>query len=259
MELNFYLPDRFHSEVHVNEKTQVQALDDLELFWELEVSRFGEDGAQGWRNTIDTAGSYASHDSKSKDAPYTSEDPFVNWASQESRIANTYNRPLRTADPDPRAESDPFSTVLFSDVRSLLFSISGRDSRYQLVYSFLFFLGLPLIPPDTSTTTSLSSDTFLHSDDFAHQSKRQAFWPSQTSEGFLHGLLPFETIGGEPMEPVRTGGMKTPFDSPFRKFPLSPDLLFSGLPKWFSLLDQKEYLAELDLPLIRCGFFHWHC
>lgn len=53
------------------------------------------------------------------------------------------------------------------------------------------------------------------------------------------------------MEPVRTSAINDPFQPPFRKFPTSPDSLFTSQPRWFCLLDQRAYMQDLDIPFIR--------
>lgn len=236
-------------------------LNDLELFWDSEAPRVGEEGSIGWNSTPDDAMppegtvNASTKPSQEQNTGGQDPDPFEEWAKSERQASQSRRRPTRTTDTLNDDQDDPYSTILFSDIRSLLFVVSSPDARSQLIYSFLFYLGLPLTPPDTPSTSRLASDTFLHADDFSPSfapSKRAAFWPTQSTDDFLRALIPFETIGGQPMEPVRTSGISDPFQPPFRKFPLSPDSLFPSQPRWFCLLDQKAYLKDLDLPLIRC-------
>lgn len=266
VELNFYMPDAHRAEVQASPSTIAPinaALDDLELFWDSEAARIGEDGSSGWCNTSETA-LPPEHSSSSAAGPIGNQDsvdnsdPFESWAHTEGRSSRSRRRPTRTTDTqddaEDDAEDDPYSTILFSDVRSLLFVVSSPDARSQLLYSFLFYLGLPLNPPDTPSTSRLASDTFLHADDFSSSfspHKRASFWPTPNTDEFLRSLIPFDTIGGQAMEPVRTSAISDPFQPPFRKFPLSPDSLFPSQPRWFCLLDQKDYMADLDMPLIR--------
>lgn len=263
IELNFYMPDGHRAEVQAapGELQPVEdALNDLEMFWDAEAPRIGEGGSLGWKNTADDAlppdGLGQGIDSFSQPTLNGDGDvdPFEKWAQSERRASTSRRRPSRTSNVAEDDEDDPYSTILFSDIRSMLFVVSSPDARSQLIYSFLFFLGLPLTPPDTPSTSRLASDTFIHADDFSPSfapTKRAAFWPNQSTDAFLRTLMPFETIGGEAMEPIRTSAISDPFQPPFRKFPMSPDSVFPTRPRWFCLLDQKDSMQDLDLPFIR--------
>lgn len=259
IELNFQCPEQ-HRQALQSDSGQVAAaaaaLDDLEIFWDSEAARFGEAGSKGWRNNGDEA-LPPEAPTLQKDLPNDSgaeHDPFLMWYTKESQASSGRQFPGRTTDAIPVEEEDPYSTILFSDIRKLLFFVSSPDARSQLLYSFLFYLGLPLTPPDTSTSTPLASDPFLHSDDFAarqYSAKRLAFWPADSSDTFLRSLIPFDTISGEAMEPVRAAGVRDPFEPPFRKFPTSPDLLYQSQPKWFCLLPLAGEATSLHVDLIR--------
>jgi hypothetical protein len=262
VEFNFYMPDQHRGQIQTNStdpRPVEAALDDLETFWDAESPRVGEAGSLGWCNTTgdaEAAAPLSEQGMTTSDASApVEEDPFTRWAKAERQASRARRRPTRTTDmEEDDEEDDPYSIILFSDIRPLLFVVSSPDARSQLLYSFLFYLGLPLTPPDTPTTSRLASDTFLHADDFSPSfaaKKRADFWPSQSTDEFLRALIPFDMIGGQAMEPVRTSGIKDPFQPPFRKFPMSPDSLFPATPRWFCLLDQKEYLQELDLPFVR--------
>jgi hypothetical protein len=260
IELNFHLPDTHRETLQSStagpQSATVTALDDLEAFWDSEAPRFGEEGAKGWRNTEDGTDPPKGVATANTSAKSTTGDvdPFQRWYAEEQRATGRRQYPTRTTDDTSAEDDDPYSTILFADIRPLLFFVSSPDARSQLLYSFLFYLGLPLTPPDTSTSTPLASDPFLHSDDYAsrrHASKRAAFWPSQSSDSFLRSLIPFDTIAGEAMEPVRAAGLKEPFQPPFRKFPTSPDLLYQAVPRWFCLLPQGNESSTLDVGLIR--------
>lgn len=253
MELNFFGPQDLtvtpSAPPNAQQAEFETALNRLDLFWDSEVPRIGEDDAKGWQSSGDTEPPSTSASSVPNGQEPDLDDPFCKWASSESSSNPRQARPSRSSDLD----GDPFSTIFFADIRQLLFIVDDQDCRSQLIYSFLVFLGLPLNQPDTSTVSPLSSDTFLHADDFHSAARQKAFWPEQSTDAFLGSLVPFETIGGEPMEHVRRAGIKDPFQPPFRCFPVSPDLLFSSSPKWFSLLDQQEHLLQMDLPFIRAS------
>lgn len=261
LELNFFIPDIHRADMQARpaEMTSVSnALDALEEYWDSEEPRIGEAGACGWKNLQALGGSSDAKEIVPEDGRLgrdTNLDPFELWAYREKASARSRRRPTKTTDKiQNEDDDDPYSTILFSDIRSLLFVVSSPDARSQLLYSFLFYLGLPLIPPDTSTTSRLSSDTFLHADDLSPSfaaKARSSFWPTQGADEFLRGLIPFDVIGGQAMDPVRTSAVRDPFSLPFKKFPLSPDVIFQSTSRWFCLLDLRHSIADLDLSLIR--------
>lgn len=254
MELNYFHPPEFSSEaVMSSPAVRTAALASLEDFWDGEQPRFGESDAAGWQSAL-SASTDASAVGAAAPLPQhpssTSIDPFVTWGNTEAAAQQDCSRSARASDLDA---PDPYSTVIFADIQPFLFSITSIDARYQLVYSFLAFLGLPMTPPDTSSATALAGDPFLHGEAFCTNAQEAAFWPAQTSEDFLASLVSFDAIDGHAMEPARQSAMSDPFSVPVRKFPLSPDVLYRNNPAWFCLIPQQEHLRQLDLPLIRYG------
>lgn len=244
LELNFRAPDDIKAGLQTQEGVQT-ALADFEAFWDSEAPRFGEEGARGWGSHVagdEPSVPIADASERGCDESYT-DDPFLRWGLAESAQDVRHPRPTRTT---ATLDDDPFSVVLFADMEPFLFFVSSQDARLQLIYSMLFFLGLPVTPPDTATGTRLSSDTFLHAHAFTSSAKQRSFWPTHNAEDFLLSLTPFETIDGEAMEPVKKSSFLNPFDGPFKRFPMAPDGLFPGTPRWFSLLDQRDYLEEQD-------------
>ncbi|KAG8888528.1 hypothetical protein FRB98_007493 [Tulasnella sp. 332] len=144
MELVLYFPPRLRG-------TSLDAtLDALEDFWEAEAPRIGEPNAGGW------AGWEASKNAPSTAMPSNAEaaivipseistkskDPYARWAARESQRDASGDFPLRTSDED----EDPYTTILFSDIRPFLFSCSteesGKDLQTLLPLTFMHFLGL---------------------------------------------------------------------------------------------------------------------
>jgi hypothetical protein len=95
-------------------------------FWDSESPRFGEADAKGWKS------GHQPPSVISETAPHD------DWYSQEL----TSN------------SADPYSTVLYEDIRPLLVPILTPESRQDAIYSVLTFLGVSLLPPDISTNTS---------------------------------------------------------------------------------------------------------
>jgi hypothetical protein len=137
---------------------------------------------------------------------------------------------------------DPYRVVLFDDVRPFLFFLESPDSRLQLAYAFLTFLGLPFIPPDVPTSTPFTTDPFIHSELVERPSLIQRFWPSSTSE-----KESFDLVYGEAMELERKSDVRDPWQTPFKAAPIMADLLFgSGKAGWFRTLVPED-LHNIDV------------
>lgn len=206
----------------------------------------GEDGAKGWKHTPDDADPPTPPPDTTTLANIASEsDPFEKWATTERLTAASQRRPARPTDPGVDDDVDPFRVVLFDDVRDFLFIVHSPDSKLQLAYAFLTFLGLPFVPPDYPTSTTFNIDSFIHSELVERPDLRQQFWPKLEIPE-----VPFETVSGEAMEPERKSALKEPFDVPFHISPVSIDLLFATRSKWFLTMSKAE-LAHVDVQLVR--------
>lgn len=145
---------------------------------------------------------------------------------------------------------DPYRVVLFDDIRPFLFVLHSADSKLQLAYAFLTFLGLPFVPPDYPTSTPFTTDSFIHSELVERPSLVRRYWPKLSTGGGK----PFQTVGGEAMELERTSALGAPWETPFGATPAAVDLLFGtsgGKAGWFRTL-RKEDLEDVDVELARC-------
>jgi hypothetical protein len=122
-------------------------LESLEEFWESEVPRAGEPGAKGWGDWISN-GRPDNFVSPAKaatqmDLDNQSNDPYVQWHHDESRIDCTSHVPARST--DKRSESDPYATVLLSDIKALLLSLhtEGAKSAFRLIWLSVLGLHIP--------------------------------------------------------------------------------------------------------------------
>ncbi|GAA6036634.1 hypothetical protein JCM8097_001263 [Rhodosporidiobolus ruineniae] len=233
-------------------------LDEFEAFWDTEAPRIGEPGAKGWGSaTEDDLPPESSSSSSNALASIPTSDPQARpherWAAAE-RLSAQSSLPARTTDPGIEDSNDPYRVVLFSDIASFLFVLHSPDSKLQLAYAFLTFLGLPFVPPDYPTSTPFTTDSFIHSELVERPGRIQRFWPKLDHEGAEK--KPYETVGGEAMEPERRGAMGEPWDAPFAATPAAVDLLFgggAGKGGWFRTL-RKEDLADVELEVARNTF-----
>ncbi|GAA5907948.1 nuclear exosome regulator NRDE2 [Sporobolomyces salmoneus] len=253
IELNLFRPN------HLNlarpddprRKWTDRVVDELEEFWDSEAPRIGETGAKGWMNTNEDDLPPESATSEAL-VPSTSDDdaearPFEKWATAERAASLNSALPARTTDPTLDDSEDPFRIVLFDDIRSFLFIVHSPDSNLQLAYAFLTFLGLPFVPPDFPTSTPFTTDSFIHSELVERPSLVKRFWPKK-----MELQKPFETIGGEAMEPERKSALGTPFEIPFRATPAVVDQLFpaKGKGEWFATI-RKEDLEDIEIEQAR--------
>lgn len=253
IELNFYRPDVLslpstsprESETVWRERVFVE----LETFWDSEVPRIGETGGAGWKNSLSDMEPLLSTTSTTiPPIPDSTENPFERWAQLEALTTVAQPRPARTMDPDVDDDIDPFRVVLFDDVRDFLIVVHSTESKRQLAYAFLTFLGLPFVPPDYPTSSPFQTDPFIHSELVERPEGRERFWPPRRSTQEVR--VPYELIGGEAMEPVRKSGLSEPFATPFCATPVSIDLLFATKRKWFVTLT-KAQLGHVDIEFAR--------
>lgn len=210
------------------------------------MPRIGETGAKGWKNSSDDAEPPPSTDSSLFSTLSDFSDPFERWLASEHLTATSQPRPARATDPGVDDDIDPFRVVLFDDVRDFLFVVHSPDSKIQLIYAFLTFLGLPFVPPDYPTSNPFSTDTFIHSELAERPLLRERFWPKMEVAS-----VPFDTVSGEAMEPERRSALAAPFEVPFHATPVTVDLLFGTKQGWFLTL-VKEDLKHIDVDFVRC-------
>ena len=133
-------------------------LNSLEDFWESEHSRFGESGAKGWGDWVASANpEYVGGplSSSSFVPPLSVSDSFQRWASEESDSDLRLTMPTRSAD----ETDDPYSTVLFSDIRRLLVPLETTRARRVFRLIWLSFLGLQ-IPGLSKALSDLSGENW---------------------------------------------------------------------------------------------------
>ncbi|KAI0094968.1 NRDE-2, necessary for RNA interference-domain-containing protein [Irpex rosettiformis] len=117
-------------------------LDRLEVFWDSEVPRAGEAGASGWA-AWELSGQPEPPSSSGRPAATKSVslDPYLRWALDE----DVYNQPdlsLPTRSINENIDEDPYSTVLFSDIRSFLIDLRSLPAKESYRLIWLSFLGL---------------------------------------------------------------------------------------------------------------------
>lgn len=131
-------------------------LDALEEFWESEVPRAGESDAKGWAQWVSSGRPLQVSSSSAKPSLNLSEDkdPYRNWAFGESQADRMFVLPARSTDLDD-SDSDPYATILFSDIRDFLVNLSNPEAKDVFRLAWLSILGLH-VPGFTASSTSNS-------------------------------------------------------------------------------------------------------
>ncbi|WVQ61954.1 uncharacterized protein L199_000087 [Kwoniella botswanensis] len=246
MEITFFKPDHLRissSSAHIRFD---DVLDEFEGFWDTEAPRIGEPGSKGWKNTAPSA---VPSSQVLRPLNRTSEDPFEKWLEAELHAESNYSMPGRATDLNEEVEDDPYHTILFSDIRPFLSPINSPEVRLQLIYAFLTFLGLPFTPPDVPSSSPASNDPHLQWTLAHNPAKRNAFWPPRQSSK----RLPWQTVGGEPMDPERTRGLDNPFESPVKCWLQDRNTTLGRKGSWFTDIDAED-VAALDVDLLRNVF-----
>lgn len=116
---------------------------DLEAFWDSEMHRAGEHSAIGWASWAANGRPTQIEPTSSRRnvTPTPASDPYSAWATSEIMNDRAHPYSSRSTDQDDDG-SDPYATVLFSDVQPLLVSSRSQRSKQVFRLIWLSFLGL---------------------------------------------------------------------------------------------------------------------
>jgi hypothetical protein len=120
-------------------------LDALEEFWDSEQPRLGEAEALGWAAWIGSGKQDRRPQAVTNDhSPRTmhTTDPYSNWSTMELHEDQVCYLPARSSDEIDSA--DPYSSILFSDIRPFLQDISTPRAKKFFQFAWVSFLQLPL-------------------------------------------------------------------------------------------------------------------
>ncbi|KAG9222676.1 hypothetical protein CCMSSC00406_0004590 [Pleurotus cornucopiae] len=129
-------------------------LTSLEEFWESETPRIGEIGAKGWSSWFTSKKVEQARNSESSSALGSNlniSDPYLRWSLLELHSDRHFRLPSRSY--DAVSETDPYTTILFADVRDTLMDLKTNRAKDAFRLSWLSFLGLH-IPGFTNTLIS---------------------------------------------------------------------------------------------------------
>ncbi|KAJ7900210.1 NRDE-2, necessary for RNA interference-domain-containing protein [Mycena olivaceomarginata] len=144
-------------------------LHSLEEFWESECPRLGEVGAQGWDSWYSSGRPSVPPPAQPSPSLVDDLDPYRKFGFSESLADRTLFLPRRSTESE--ADSDPYSTILFSDIRDDV-----------LRYAWLTVLGLHLPGFKAAAAADADADGLDWDDRWCHA--------YLTRPAFLEALFP---------------------------------------------------------------------
>ncbi|KAF9229150.1 hypothetical protein BS17DRAFT_771093 [Gyrodon lividus] len=135
-ELTFEVPQSLYG---LPVETQLES---LEEFWDSEIPRVGESDAKGWSAWVSSGRPEAAPANATiyVDTDTTSTDPFIRWHNDETHADRLYWIPVRSI--EEMSISDPYATVLFSDIKALLLPLTTQRAKDAFRFIWLSILGL---------------------------------------------------------------------------------------------------------------------
>ncbi|KAJ3803379.1 NRDE-2, necessary for RNA interference-domain-containing protein [Lentinula aff. detonsa] len=217
-------------------------LEAFEEFWDSEVPRIGEPHSKGWSH-------WASHKhEQDTDITATSSintksmelDPYRQWAEYESRADRSGQLPVRTANHE--SDSDPYSAILFADIRPFLLDLQTQHAKNVFRLAWLSTLGLHI--PGFSTSLSSSGNGWDDRWSYVHLTKPaflDAILPSAESGhvGLTADSLAGALVGRQKVYKQSFGPMKNWFFGSFHLF----DPVYGSTGMW-SRLDITDVDTE---------------
>ena len=127
---------------HILNRTVDDQLNALEEFWDSEVLRFGEPDAKGWAawDAASCKDEGAPRASRPSGTDVQHADPYSKWAASEELADRTHILSTRSDDADE--STDPYATVLLSDIRPLLVPLHTHRAKDIFRHAWLAFAGL---------------------------------------------------------------------------------------------------------------------
>ncbi|EIW72388.1 hypothetical protein TREMEDRAFT_26535 [Tremella mesenterica DSM 1558] len=231
MEITFFKPDYLRPSFDADLTWFRRLSSEFETFWDTEAPRIGEPGAVGWRNT---SSGIAPPSTNTFPSQSQSSDSLERWLEAERQAESVFSLPGRASNLDD--EEDPFRVVLFSDIQPFLTFIRTPSARLQLIYAYLSFLGLPFTPSDVPSSAPSNLDPKLNWSILHNDALRTSFWPPRQTN---IRRLPWQTVGGEPMEPETRSPLEIPFPCPVRCWTQGRETMFAPTHDWFRILDNS--------------------
>lgn len=205
----------------------------FERFWDSEVPRIGEEGAEGWASFSQKQGRPPRSRIEAVDDMEDNKDHWKSWLASERRHSLLSRNPARTI--DDIEENDPYRIILFSDIRPFLIDPPSLAGQHLVLDAFVAFCCLPPFAAEGPDSRSRvwGRDCFLCNDALRLNGNLQESWKLR----FLkqHGSSK-EQCSIDSDDALLHSGTQNPFQFPIRDYLVSSDSLFAEK-QWFSAFD----------------------
>ena len=228
LELNLFAPkdilNQYPLSSHASYDSIMQQLQD---FWDAEVLRTGEEGAEGWYRYVEKGNEGPVPErirrggTEGGDTDIDRDDPFGWWIQKETDTTERRGTwPARVV--DETEEGDPFNVVLSTDIIRWMFCLSNESVRRLLVARMLEFCGLPGCFVAHGQKSEGETDSYL--DTFLcgyEMGSGHWFWPQRDGK-------PMKLMTCEGMEPERQRDiLSDPLGFKLNSgYPITPNMLF---------------------------------
>ncbi|KAJ3103732.1 hypothetical protein HDU97_009906 [Phlyctochytrium planicorne] len=207
-----------------------QRVDMFESFWESECPRFGEENAIGWKESLLKDTPVDSSGKPPKTIPHLTalegEDDFNKWFQDEMISDYRLWAPIRLSEASEEETEDPYRSVIFEDVRPIMFDCRLRSSKRRLLTSFLNLLSSQM-NFGQSSGDRLTVDTFLHAE-LSSEACAAIFFPKKKDS--------------ESKDPLSKENEVVKFEFPLKTFPANLRNLIAS-EEYFGVMDKSEGIA----------------
>lgn len=219
-------------------------------FWDSEVPRIGEEGAEGWANFFQKQGKPPRPRTETADDLNYGKNRWKSWLASERRCSLSSRNPARTIDDIER--NDPYRVVLFSDIRLFLIDPPSPAGQQLILDAFVAFCYLPPFAAEgtESPLRIWGRDCFLRNDPLRLNSKLQELWELRSSKRHR---------SSEEQDSIEKGGSQLqsgtqdPLLLPVRDYQVSLDSLFAEK-HWFSAFDIWQEQCSGDNGLVEAAW-----
>lgn len=235
LEFVFFKPIIVQASVNTKDGSSLEetAVSMFEKFWDSEVPRIGEKGAEGWASFSQKRGEPPQPRTETADDLEDSKDHWKSWLTSERRHRLLSRNPARTI--DDIEENDPYRIILFSDIRPFLTDPPSLAGQRMLLDAFVAFCCLPPLAVEGPDGCSRvwGRDSFLLNEALGLNGRLQDLWKLRFTK--QHGSSN-EEYSNDNEDARSHSGTQNPFQFPVRDYQVSLDSLFAEK-QWFSAFD----------------------
>ena len=235
LEYEFFKPTRLQGHEHKQGGPLHETVMSMfEAFWDSEVPRLGEGSSKGWASFCQKQADPPQPRTEVTDVLEGGQNIWKSWIASERRQGVLARKPARTI--DEVEENDPYSVILFSDIRPFLIDSPSKTSREVLLDAFLIFCGLPPCQTESNDAPSRNwtGNGFLRNEALSQPNGPSPLWRLEAPKQ----RKPISE-GSNPQADLLDDNSlsKDPFGFPLPSWRLSSGFLFTATGSWFSPFD----------------------